>query len=167
MQLPAIIAHGLQLIHVIVVERGVRCFSVRHRSQQRPDVVAVDPAAAGNFTAGELGKCRQQVHQLTGQLDGRNRADAACKVGQFFHLGSDGIGDDIAIIDLAKLVAETVGFEGAITTDPSKPDGTPRKLVDVSRIKETGWEAKVDFRAGLAAAYQDFLKSIQTGDARL
>ena len=78
-----------------------------------------------------------------------------------------GIGDDIAIIDLAKLVAETVGFEGAITTDPSKPDGTPRKLVDVSRIKKTGWEAKVDFRVGLAAAYQDFLRSLQAGDARL
>ena len=78
-----------------------------------------------------------------------------------------GIGDDIPIIELAKLVAETVGFEGEIATDPSKPDGTPRKLVDVSKIRATGWEPKIDFGAGLAAAYQDFLATLQTGAARL
>jgi GDP-L-fucose synthase len=78
-----------------------------------------------------------------------------------------GVGDDISIMDLAKLVAETVGFEGEIVTDPSKPDGTPRKLVDVSRINATGWKPKVDFRDGLAAAYQDFLASSEAGAARL
>ena len=78
-----------------------------------------------------------------------------------------GVGDDIAIMDLAKLVAETVGYQGAIITDPSKPDGTPRKLVDVTKIHATGWQAKVDFRDGLAAAYNDFLASLTAGQARL
>lgn len=78
-----------------------------------------------------------------------------------------GVGDDIAIIDLAKLIAETVGYQGAIVTDPSKPDGTPRKLVDVTRIRATGWDPKVDFRTGLAAAYQDFLATLESGEARL
>ena len=78
-----------------------------------------------------------------------------------------GVGEDIAILDLAKLVAETVGYTGEILTDPSKPDGTPRKLMDVTRIKATGWEAAIEFRDGLAAAYRDFLSKLESGEARL
>ncbi|MEM1083916.1 MAG: GDP-L-fucose synthase [Verrucomicrobiota bacterium] len=78
-----------------------------------------------------------------------------------------GVGDDIAIIDLARLIAETIGYEGEIITDPSKPDGTPRKLVDIARIRETGWQPRIDFRDGLAAAYQDFLAGLDAGVARL
>lgn len=78
-----------------------------------------------------------------------------------------GVGDDIAIIDLAQLVADTVGYEGRITTDPSKPDGTPRKLVDIARITASGWAPRIDFRDGLAAAYQDFLETLKDGAARL
>lgn len=78
-----------------------------------------------------------------------------------------GVGDDLPIMELAKLVAETVGFTGDIVTDPTKPDGTPRKLVDVSKIRATGWEPKIDFHDGLAGAYQDFLATLQTGVARL
>ncbi|MEK7950810.1 GDP-L-fucose synthase family protein [Luteolibacter soli] len=78
-----------------------------------------------------------------------------------------GVGDDVTILELAQLVAETVGFTGEILTDPTKPDGTPRKLMDVSRIKATGWSPVVDFRDGLAAAYQDFLASLEAGAARL
>ncbi len=78
-----------------------------------------------------------------------------------------GTGEDLTIRDLAGLVAETVGFQGEILTDPTKPDGTPRKLLDISKIRATGWEPKVPFQAGLAAAYQDFLASLQSGAARL
>jgi GDP-L-fucose synthase len=78
-----------------------------------------------------------------------------------------GTGEDVTILDLAKLVAETVGFTGAILTDPAKPDGTPRKLLDISKIKATGWQPVVPFRDGLATAYQDFKASLQTGAARL
>jgi GDP-L-fucose synthase len=78
-----------------------------------------------------------------------------------------GVGEDITIFELASLVARTVGFTGDIATDPTKPDGTPRKLLDISAIKTTGWSPEVSFEQGLAAAYQDFLASLATGDARL
>ena len=78
-----------------------------------------------------------------------------------------GTGEDLTIFDLAKHVAETTGFTGEILTDPTKPDGTPRKLLDISKIKSTGWQPTVPFKEGLAAAYQDFKASLQSGAARL
>jgi len=78
-----------------------------------------------------------------------------------------GVGQDLTIFELADLIAKTVGFEGEILTDPSKPDGTPRKLLDISTIKETGWAPQVDFSEGLAAAYRDFLSTLDQGTARL
>jgi GDP-L-fucose synthase len=68
-----------------------------------------------------------------------------------------GVGEDIAISDLAAAIAEVVGFSGRIVFDPSRPDGTPRKLVDVTKLKETGWAATMPLAQGLAAAYADFL----------
>jgi GDP-L-fucose synthase len=61
-----------------------------------------------------------------------------------------GVGHDISIIDLAKMVKEIVGFEGEIILDKSKPDGTPRKLMDVSRVRELGWEAKIGLHDGIS-----------------
>jgi GDP-L-fucose synthase len=78
-----------------------------------------------------------------------------------------GTGTDLTILELAQLVARTTGYTGEILTDPSKPDGTPRKLLDISRIQATGWSPEIPFEAGLAAAYQDFLASLTTGAARL
>ena len=78
-----------------------------------------------------------------------------------------GVGEDITILDLARTIAKTVGFEGEIKTDPSKPDGTPRKLLDVSLLNETGWIAKIAFEDGLKGAYQDFLATLKEGTARL
>lgn len=78
-----------------------------------------------------------------------------------------GVGDDVTIFELSALVAKTVGFTGEILTDPTKPDGTPRKLVDITKIRETGWSPKVSFENGLAAAYQDFLSTLASGSARL
>ena len=78
-----------------------------------------------------------------------------------------GVGEDLTILDLAKTIAKTVGFEGEIMTDPSKPDGTPRKLLDVSLLNETGWTAKIAFEDGLKGAYQDFLATLEEGTARL
>lgn len=68
-----------------------------------------------------------------------------------------GVGEDLTIAELAGLVMEVVGFAGRIEFDSSKPDGTPRKLLDVSRMTELGWKARVELRSGIAAAYQDFL----------
>src|SRR6266702_8802085 len=64
---------------------------------------------------------------------------------QFLNIG---VGEDITIADFARLVAEVVGFTGEIAFDPSKPDGTPRKLVDISRLKALGWSAKTHLREG-------------------
>jgi GDP-L-fucose synthase len=69
-----------------------------------------------------------------------------------------GTGEDIPIVDLAALVAKTVGFGGRIEQDPSKPDGTPRKLMDVGRLRSLGWSPRVGLAEGLALAYRDFLE---------
>ena len=68
-----------------------------------------------------------------------------------------GTGTDITIAELAAMIAEITGFEGEIVYDPSKPDGTPRKLLDVSRINKLGWNAQVSLREGLQVTYQWFL----------
>ncbi|OYX25872.1 MAG: GDP-fucose synthetase [Hydrogenophilales bacterium 32-62-9] len=68
-----------------------------------------------------------------------------------------GVGHDLSIRELAETVKDVVGFEGTLEFDASKPDGTPRKLMDVGRLNAMGWTATTDMRSGLAAAYQDFL----------
>lgn len=75
-----------------------------------------------------------------------------------------GSGREISIGELAKLVAEVVGFKGRIIFDTSRPDGTPRKLLDSTKINALGWQPKVDLRSGIAAAYEDFLLSIEATD---
>ncbi|MBA2125772.1 GDP-fucose synthetase [Hyphomicrobium methylovorum] len=67
-----------------------------------------------------------------------------------------GSGEDIPIIDLTHLICEIVGFEGRIETDTTKPDGTPGKLLDVSRLSATGWRPRYDLRSGLRDAYDWF-----------
>ncbi|HEY6142142.1 MAG TPA: GDP-L-fucose synthase [Flavobacterium sp.] len=66
-----------------------------------------------------------------------------------------GIGDDISILDLAYLVKRIVGFEGEILTDTTKPDGTPRKLMDVSKLKSLGWKAKITLEEGIHKVYEE------------
>jgi GDP-L-fucose synthase len=68
-----------------------------------------------------------------------------------------GTGQDVTIAELAGMVAEVVGFEGRIVFDPSRPDGTPRKLLDVSRLTALGWRARIGLREGIAATYDWFL----------
>ncbi|BDT73264.1 GDP-L-fucose synthase [Comamonadaceae bacterium OS-4] len=68
-----------------------------------------------------------------------------------------GVGMDVSISELAGLVKEVVGFSGDIAFDTTKPDGTPRKLLDVSRLSGTGFETKVPLKSGLAHAYASFL----------
>ncbi|MCH7774422.1 MAG: GDP-L-fucose synthase [Bacteroidetes bacterium] len=72
-----------------------------------------------------------------------------------------GSGKDITIDDLAKLIAEIVGFEGKIIHDATKPDGTPRKLMDVSRINQLGWEYKTELREGLVITYKWFKDNME------
>jgi GDP-L-fucose synthase len=69
-----------------------------------------------------------------------------------------GVGDDIRIRDLADLVRDITGYQGDVVNDASKPDGTPRKLLDVSRLHALGWQAKIPLREGIASTYQWFLE---------
>jgi GDPmannose 4,6-dehydratase/GDP-L-fucose synthase len=73
-----------------------------------------------------------------------------------------GSGEDISILDLAHLVARTVGFTGEIDTDPTKPDGTLRKLMDVSRLARMGWQARIGLDDGVADAWRWFLNNRNT-----
>ena len=68
-----------------------------------------------------------------------------------------GSGKEVTIKELAETVKEVVGFEGELAWDTSKPDGTPRKLMDSSRINALGWKPQVDLKTGIARAYADFL----------
>ena len=77
-----------------------------------------------------------------------------------------GCGSDISIADLARVIMRTVGYEGALTFDSSKPDGTPRKLTDISKIKATGWAPGIDIERGIAMAYQSFLDEKASGHLR-
>lgn len=70
-----------------------------------------------------------------------------------------GIGEDITIRDLALLIREITGFKGELKFDSSKPDGTPRKLLDIQKIKKLGWSARVDLQSGIGKVYTDFVKN--------
>ena len=66
-----------------------------------------------------------------------------------------GIGEDVSILDLARLVKKTVGFEGEILTDATKPDGTPRKLMDVAKVNGLGWKAQITLEEGIQKVYKE------------
>jgi len=74
---------------------------------------------------------------------------------QFVNIG---VGEDISIRELAELIKEVVGFQGELEFDSSKPDGTPRKLMDVSKLTSLGWKARTNLKEGIKLAYEDFLK---------
>ena len=68
-----------------------------------------------------------------------------------------GTGTDVTIAELAAMVAATIGYQGEIVFDPSKPDGTPRKVLCVKRVKELGWTAEIGLQQGLASTYAWYL----------
>ena len=70
-----------------------------------------------------------------------------------------GTGEELTIKELTTLVAQTVGFEGAIEWDTTRPNGTPRKLLDVSKTRRMGWTPKIGLAEGLRLAYEDFLNN--------
>ncbi len=88
---------------------------------------------------------------LMNHVDGTHAAD------DFYNVG---YGEDISIAQLAEIIKEVVGYEGKIVFDPTKPDGTPRKLTDISRIKAAGWSPRHSVREGVALTYQWFLENI-------
>ncbi|MEI8390800.1 MAG: GDP-L-fucose synthase [bacterium] len=79
------------------------------------------------------------------------------EIGEFINIGT---GTDVTIRELAELIKETVGFEGELEFDTTKPDGTPKKLLDVSRLNALGWQTKISFKQGLKLSYEDFLNNL-------
>ena len=82
-----------------------------------------------------------------------------CDVAQVGEFVNVGVGKDIAIAELAALIGRIVGFEGTLEFDASKPDGTPQKLLDCSKLGTLGWNATTKLEDGIAKSYQDFLNS--------
>mgnify|MGYP000021277033 FL=1 len=79
----------------------------------------------------------------------------------FFNVG---YGREVTIRELAELIKKVTGYTGEIVLDASKPDGTPRKLTDISRIKALGWEPKIDLETGLKQTYEWFCERYESGD---
>jgi GDP-L-fucose synthase len=71
-----------------------------------------------------------------------------------------GVGEDLTIRNLAETIQQIMGYPGRIVFDPGKPDGTPRKLLDVGRLRRMGWRPGTLLNAGLAMAYQDFRRAV-------
>lgn len=78
-----------------------------------------------------------------------------------------GFGSDLSILELSQLVKQTVGFEGELVFDSSKPDGTPRKLVDVSKINGLGWKASISLEDGIKNTYEWYLREVEKNNLRL
>lgn len=73
-----------------------------------------------------------------------------------------GCNHDLAIADLAAMIADVVGYQGKIVYDTNKPNGTMRKLLDSSKIQALGWKPKIDEKLGLKSAYEDFLSLLES-----
>lgn len=80
---------------------------------------------------------------------------------EFFNVG---YGEEVTILELAELVKKVTGYEGEIVMDASKPDGTPRKLTDISKMKNLGWKPKIDLETGLQRTYAWFCEKYETGE---
>jgi GDP-L-fucose synthase len=77
-----------------------------------------------------------------------------------------GVGEDIAIKDLALLIKKIAGYEGNLVFDTSKPDGTPRKLLDVTKLSNLGWKAKIGLHEGIETVYKEYLQKTKSGVLR-
>jgi GDP-L-fucose synthase len=88
----------------------------------------------------------------------------ASDIGEFVNIGT---GREISIRDLAILIAKILGYRGRLAFDSSKPDGAPRKLLDVSRMQKLGWRAKTSLRDGISFVYQSYLDSLAKSSEKL
>lgn len=77
-----------------------------------------------------------------------------------------GTGQEVSIGTLAETIARTVGFQGLIRNDVSRPDGTPRKCTDVTRINQLGWKHRIELEQGLELAYESFVSELRSGRLR-
>ena len=113
--------------------------------------------------ADDLGEACVFALQHWSSLDAHAPRDDAGEPLAFLNVGT---GVDLSIRALAEKVAKTVGFNGTIKWDPSKPDGTPKKQLDVSRLASLGWRARIPLSEGLPMAYRNFTEQIANGTLR-
>ena len=111
--------------------------------------------------------CRDTVEEKLAELQKKKRDLADAILHLMRHYDEDetinlGVGDDVTIKALAQAVRQVVGFEGELTFDTSKPDGTPRKLLHVSKLRATGWSPSIELEDGIKDAYQWFLDNYDT-----
>ena len=133
-----------------------------------PTTSHVLPALIRKFHESKIASAPEVVVWGTGTplrefLHVNDLADAALFCMQHYDSGdiiNVGVGKDISIRELAELIAEVVGYEGAVRFDASKPDGTPRKLLDVSRLQALGWQPTVGLREGIARTYQWYMQQV-------
>ena len=116
-------------------------------------------AGAGSVTVWGTGRPRREFLAVDDLADAcvfvvKHYSDAG-----FLNVGT---GEDVAIADFARLVADTVGYRGDLVFDATRPDGAPRKLLDVSKLASLGWRARIPLRDGIAAAYADYLAGTGT-----
>ncbi len=78
-----------------------------------------------------------------------------------------GVGEDLSIMELSNLIKEVVGFAGEVHWDPTKPNGTPRKLLDISKLRDLGWEPKIDLLQGVASTYKWFVSKLDSKSSDL
>lgn len=136
-----------------------------------PEYSHVVAALIRRFHEAKLADARQVVVWGTGTprrefLYVDDMADACVHLMKTYsdsELVNIGTGEDITIADFARVVAAAVGYTGAVSFDTSRPDGTPRKLLDVSRLAKLGWRATTSLQDGIARAYQSFLKETGQG----
>ncbi len=128
--------------------RGDKTLQVWGSGKPKREFLYVDDLAAAcvYFMQKSLGE-RQAFHQ-------QGASGGAFEPLPLLNIGT---GEDLTIAELAQTVMRVVGFDGDLVLDPSKPDGTPRKLLDVSRANGLGWSAKVGLEEGIGLAYADFL----------
>ena len=88
-------------------------------------------------------------------------------LGNFSGILNVGVGSDITIKELANLISSIIGYDGEIIWDSSKPDGTPRKLLEVSKLKKLGWSAKTNLQKGIELTYKSYLEELKSKKARI
>lgn len=136
-------------------ERGDATLVVWGSGRPKREFLYVDDLAAAcvYFMQKSLGGRVQSGLEGQGALAVAHAAEQHAGVLPLLNIGT---GEDLTIEQLAQTVMRVVGFEGKLVFDPSKPDGTPRKLLDVSRANALGWKAKVGLEEGIRMAYRDF-----------
>ncbi len=116
-------------------------------------------SGAGNVVVWGTGTPRREFLYVDDLADACIHLMKIYSSGELINIGS---GEDITIAEFARLVAATVGYSGKIGFDPSRPDGTPRKLLDVSRLAKLGWRARTSLEDGMRLAYQAYLAELAT-----